>query len=164
MSAYPLCLCWLLYSQLKTILPWSSLKMMTKTSSTSSWSSIPCFYTCLFRHSFCISFVNDALTQTHKPYHLEINFYLCNETKKTPPPAVHITSCNWLPFHRPCSFASQTFIWFADINMESLYTSCFSMSMSTRTFSLYIHRKKHRKTETIHLFQKKALHKHVQYL
>ena len=27
---------------------------------------------------------------------------------------MHIISCNWLPFYRPCSFASQTFIWFAD--------------------------------------------------
>ena len=27
---------------------------------------------------------------------------------------MHLISCNWLPFYRPCSFASQTFIWFAD--------------------------------------------------
>jgi len=27
---------------------------------------------------------------------------------------VHIISCNWLPFYRSCSFASQTFIGFAD--------------------------------------------------
>ena len=26
----------------------------------------------------------------------------------------HLISCNWLPFYRPCSFASQTFIWFAN--------------------------------------------------
>ena len=27
---------------------------------------------------------------------------------------MHVILCNWLPFYRPCSFASQTFIWFAD--------------------------------------------------
>ena len=27
---------------------------------------------------------------------------------------MHLISCNWLPFYRPCSFASQIFIWFAD--------------------------------------------------
>ena len=27
---------------------------------------------------------------------------------------MHLISYNWLPFYRPCSFASQTFIWFAD--------------------------------------------------
>ena len=27
---------------------------------------------------------------------------------------MHLILCNWLPFHRPCSFASQTFIWFAN--------------------------------------------------
>ena len=27
---------------------------------------------------------------------------------------MHLILCNWLPFHRPCSFTSQTFIWFAN--------------------------------------------------
>ena len=27
---------------------------------------------------------------------------------------MHLILCNWLPFHRLCSFASQTFIWFAN--------------------------------------------------
>ena len=27
---------------------------------------------------------------------------------------MHLSSCNWLPFYRPCSFASQTFVCFAD--------------------------------------------------
>ena len=27
---------------------------------------------------------------------------------------MHLILCNWLPFYRPCSFASQIFIWFAD--------------------------------------------------
>ena len=27
---------------------------------------------------------------------------------------MHLSSCNWLPFYRPCSFASQTFVCFAN--------------------------------------------------
>ena len=34
--------------------------------------------------------------------------------KNTVSQTVHANSCNWLPFYRSCSFASQTFIWFAD--------------------------------------------------
>ena len=33
---------------------------------------------------------------------------------------MHLISCNWLPFYRPCSFASQTFIWFANFLMIAL--------------------------------------------
>ena len=33
---------------------------------------------------------------------------------------MHLISCNWLPFYRPCSFASRTFIWFADFLMIAL--------------------------------------------
>ena len=33
---------------------------------------------------------------------------------------MHLISCNWLPFYRPCSFASQTFIWFADFLIIAL--------------------------------------------
>ena len=45
------------------------------------------------------------------------NFHhLCNAPgdKNAAKQAAHLISCNWLPFYRPCSFASQTFIWFAD--------------------------------------------------
>ena len=34
--------------------------------------------------------------------------------KSTVRQTVHPILCNWLPFYRPCSFASQTFIWFAN--------------------------------------------------
>ena len=37
-----------------------------------------------------------------------------NDKKNTVSQTVHLISCNWLPFYRPYSFASQTFIWFAD--------------------------------------------------
>ena len=33
---------------------------------------------------------------------------------------MHLILCNWLPFYRPCSFASQTFIWFADFLIIAL--------------------------------------------
>ena len=33
---------------------------------------------------------------------------------------MHLISCNWLPFYRPCSFASQTFIWFANFHIIAL--------------------------------------------
>ena len=33
---------------------------------------------------------------------------------------MHLILCNWLPFYRPCSFASQTFIWFADFHIIAL--------------------------------------------
>lgn len=34
--------------------------------------------------------------------------------KNAVPQTAHTISCNWLPFYRPCSFASQTFVCFAD--------------------------------------------------
>ncbi len=34
--------------------------------------------------------------------------------KSTAKQTVHLTLCNWLPFYRSCSFASQIFIQFAD--------------------------------------------------
>ena len=45
------------------------------------------------------------------------NFHhLCNAPgdKNAAKQAAHLISCNWLPFYRPCSFASQTFVCFAD--------------------------------------------------
>ena len=33
---------------------------------------------------------------------------------------MHLILCIWLPFYRPCSFASQTFIWFADFLIIAL--------------------------------------------
>ena len=42
-----------------------------------------------------------------------MHFVLLTSQKSTIPQTVHLISCNWLPFYRPCSFASQTFIWFA---------------------------------------------------
>ena len=33
---------------------------------------------------------------------------------------MHLISYNWLPFYWPCSFASQTFIWFADFLIITL--------------------------------------------
>ena len=39
-----------------------------------------------------------------------ISYYIKSTVRQT----VHLILCNWLPFYRPCSFASQTFIWFAD--------------------------------------------------
>ena len=47
---------------------------------------------------------------SHRRFYLHRN----NSIKKTVLQTVHVISCNWLPFYRPCSFASQTFIWFAD--------------------------------------------------
>ena len=45
------------------------------------------------------------------------NFHhLCNAPgdKNAAKQAAHLISCNWLPFYRPYSFASQTFVCFAD--------------------------------------------------
>ena len=47
---------------------------------------------------------------SHRRFYLHRN----NSIKKTVLQTVHVISCNWLPFYRPCSFASQTFSWFAD--------------------------------------------------
>ena len=33
---------------------------------------------------------------------------------------MHLILCIWLPFYRPCSFASQTFIWFANFLIIAL--------------------------------------------
>jgi len=45
-------------------------------------------------------------------YRMETKFPI--RQKRTVSQTVHIIFCNWLPFYRPFSFASQTFIWFAD--------------------------------------------------
>ena len=47
---------------------------------------------------------------SHRRFYLHRN----NSIKKTVLQTVHINLCNWLPFYRPCSIASQTFIWFAN--------------------------------------------------
>ena len=50
------------------------------------------------------------------------NFHhLCNAPgdKNAAKQAAHLISCNWLPFYRPCSFASQTFICFADFHIRA---------------------------------------------
>ena len=53
---------------------------------------------------------------SHRRFYLHRN----NSIKKTVLQTVHVISCNWLPFYRPCSFASQTFIWFADFLIIAL--------------------------------------------
>ena len=55
---------------------------------------------------------------SHRRFYLHRN----NSIKKTVLQTVHVISCNWLPFYRPCSFASQIFIWFADHPYYSFYT------------------------------------------
>ena len=40
--------------------------------------------------------------------------------KALPNRQCNLISCNWLPFYRPCSFASQTFIWFANFHIIAL--------------------------------------------
>ena len=47
---------------------------------------------------------------SHRRFYLHRN----NSIKKTVLQTVHIILCNWLPFYRPYSFASQIFIWFAN--------------------------------------------------
>ena len=47
---------------------------------------------------------------SHRRFYLHRN----NSIKKTVLQTVHVISCNWLPFYRPYSFASQTFVCFAD--------------------------------------------------
>ena len=51
-----------------------------------------------------------------KLYGDEALFYYKKSTAKQ---TVHLISCNWLPFYRPCSFASQTFIWFAEYPIKA---------------------------------------------
>ena len=46
--------------------------------------------------------------------HRRFNLHRYKSIKKTVLQTVHIISCNWLPFYRPYSFASQIFIWFAN--------------------------------------------------
>ena len=53
---------------------------------------------------------------SHRRFYLHRN----NSIKKTVLQTVHVISCNWLPFYRPCSFASQTFIWFANFLIIAL--------------------------------------------
>lgn len=47
---------------------------------------------------------------SHRRFYLHRN----NSIKKTVLQTVHVISCNWLPFYRPCSFASQPFDCFAE--------------------------------------------------
>ena len=54
---------------------------------------------------------------------------------------MHLTSCNWLPFYRPCSFASQTFIWFADFHIIALILM--QKNWFYYTIALYCTQEKH---------------------
>ena len=49
--------------------------------------------------------------------------------------------CNWLPFYRPCSFASQTFIWFADFLIIALILM--QKNWFYYTIALYCTQEKH---------------------
>ena len=54
---------------------------------------------------------------------------------------MHLISCNWLPFYRPCSFASQTFIWFADFLIIALILM--QKNWFYYTIALYCTQEKH---------------------
>ena len=72
------------------------------------------------------------------PYLLLISKFVKKSTVKQ---TVHLILCNWLPFYRPCSFASQTFIWFADfliITFKRMQKNWFYYTMA-----LYCTQEKH---------------------
>ena len=56
---------------------------------------------------------------------------------------MHLISCNWLPFYRPCSFASQTFIWFADFLIIDIAFKLMQKNWFYYTIALYCTQEKH---------------------
>lgn len=68
---------------------------------------------------------------------------------------MHLILCIWLPFYRPCSFASQTFIWFADfliialILCKKLILLYFNAQLYTRKIYRFNARKQ--KEQPIHI-------------
>ena len=73
---------------------------------------------------------------SHRRFYLHRN----NSIKKTVLQTVHIILCNWLPFYRPYSFASQTFICFAD---RRSITDC--KFMQNIDFIILLHSTVHKK-------------------
>ena len=82
---------------------------------------------------------------SHRRFYLHRN----NSIKKTVLQTVHVISCNWLPFYRPCSFASQTFIWFADFLIIALILckKLILLSFNAQLYTRKIYRFNARKTK-----------------
>ena len=62
---------------------------------------------------------------------------------------MHLILCIWLPFYRPCSFASQTFIWFADFLIIALILckKLILLSFNAQLYTRKIYRFNARKTK-----------------
>ena len=80
------------------------------------WNICKSFVVCKIRKLF-IPGVSVQKRHTFSFHLLLINH---SSKKNTVRQTVHLISCNWLPFYRPCSFATQTFIWFADFHIIAL--------------------------------------------
>ena len=59
---------------------------------------------------------------------------------------MHLSSCNWLPFYRPCSFASQTFVCFANyfllqLSQRGNFITSQYLTMCEQNFTALIYEK-----------------------